>query len=268
MLLGKPRIQYYMETGDIIIDPFVPENLGSAQYDVTIGENVFREVSHLGSLYNPFDEKHVRRKWELDKAISHEEWVERSGQPLVNVALDEKLIIVGPGETILGHTQEFIGGACNFITTMMKARSSMGRNFFEVCKCAGMGDAGYFNRWTMEITNNSRYHQIPIVVGRRVAQLLFFKIDPVDDKDVYDQAGKYQTTKSLAELKASWLPEQMLPRQWRDRECKNAGGIRPVVPAAGIERYCCHCDEINPGVHPCPVTGDGLHSVRERKVVL
>lgn len=102
----------------------------------------------------------------------------------------------------------------------MKARSSMGRNFFEVCKCAGMGDAGYFNRWTMEITNNSRYHQIPIVVGRRVAQLLFFKIEPVDAKDVYDQTGKYQGTKSLEALKAAWSPEAMLPKQWKDRECR------------------------------------------------
>lgn len=224
MLLGKPRIQYYMETGHIIIDPFVPENLGSAQYDVTIGENIYREVSNVGSLYNPFDEKQVRGKWQLDKAISHADWYERTGQWLANIGHDEKLIIVSPGETILAHTQEFIGGACDFITTMMKARSSMGRNFFEVCKCAGMGDAGYFNRWTMEITNNSRYHQIPIVVGRRVAQLLFFKIDPVEAADVYDQAGKYQTTKSLDELKASWSPEQMLPKQWKDRECRKAGG--------------------------------------------
>jgi hypothetical protein len=86
---------------------------------------------------------------------------------------------VQPGETILGHTNEFLGGrktvtvsnaAAHIIVcgphgsgapmmdhrvfeadhrlfsafvvrvnkqTMMKARSSMGRNFIEVCKCAG-----------------------------------------------------------------------------------------------------------------------------------
>ncbi len=219
MLLGKPEIERNIASGDIVIDPFEPENLGSAQYDVTIGENFYREANHFGSLYNPFDEKQVRQKWELCRAITHEDWIERSGAPLVGVHDNDKLIIVGPGETILAHTQEFIGGACNHITTMMKARSSMGRNFFEVCKCAGMGDAGYFNRWTMEVTNNSRFHQIPIVVGRRVAQLLFFAIEPVAAADVYDVAGKYQSSKSLAELKASWSPEQMLPKQWRDREC-------------------------------------------------
>ena len=44
-----------------------------------------------------------------------------------------------PGETILAHTQEFIGGR-ECVTTMMKARSSLGRVFVAVCKCAGWGD--------------------------------------------------------------------------------------------------------------------------------
>jgi dCTP deaminase-like len=51
----------------------------------------------------------------------------------------------------------------------------LGRNFIEVCKCAGWGDIGYTNRWTMEITNNSRHYSIPLVVGRRVAQIIFFE---------------------------------------------------------------------------------------------
>jgi dCTP deaminase len=221
MLLGKPAIERYIKSGDIVIDPFVPENLGSAQYDVTIGEHIYREVDHSSALYNPFDESQVRRKWSLDRAITHEAWITESGAPLAGIKPDDKLIIVGPGETILAHTQEFIGGACSFITTMMKARSSMGRNFFEVCKCAGMGDVGYFNRWTMEITNNSRYHQIPIVVGRRVAQLLFFEVESVAARDAYDITGKYQSTKSLSQLKMTWTPEAMLPKQWRDRECNS-----------------------------------------------
>lgn len=58
----------------------------------------------------------------------------------------DRIIWITPGETILAHTNEFIGG-CKSVTTMMKARSSLGRNFIEVCKCAGWGDVGYINRW-------------------------------------------------------------------------------------------------------------------------
>lgn len=62
---------------------------------------------------------------------------------------------------------------------MMKARSSIGRNFIEVCKCAGWGDVGYINRWTMEITNNSSHYAIPLVVGRRIGQIIFFETGPI-----------------------------------------------------------------------------------------
>ena len=123
-----------------------------------------------------------------------------------------------PGETILAHTQEFIGGK-NHITTLMKARSSTGRNFIEVCKCAGWGDVGYVNRWTMEITNNSKNYIIPLVVGRRIAQIVFFETGPIREKD-YAASGKYASSTNLAELKKSWKPEMMLPRLWADRDIK------------------------------------------------
>ena len=77
MLLGKPEIERRLAAGDIIIDTFKPENLGTAQYDVSIGENYYRERApndtnaFRNKIYNPFDEKHVRAKWELHKAMPH-----------------------------------------------------------------------------------------------------------------------------------------------------------------------------------------------------
>lgn len=153
-------------------------------------------------------------------AETHKSWSERTGHKLLdNIGPEDQIIWIKPGETILGHTMEFIGGR-NSITTMMKARSSMGRNFIEVCKvrrsfdlsrctialirfleslanqflaqCAGWGDVGYVNRWTMEITNNSRYYSIPLVVGRRIAQIVFFDTEGIEQKS-YETTGKYQT---------------------------------------------------------------------------
>ena len=67
-------------------------------------------------------------------AETHRSWSERTGHKLLdNIGPEDQIIWIKPGETILGHTMEFIGGR-NSITTMMKARSSMGRNFIEVCK--------------------------------------------------------------------------------------------------------------------------------------
>jgi hypothetical protein len=55
-----------------------------------------------------------------------------------------------------------------------------------------MGDVGYINRWTMEITNNSRYYSIPLVVGRRIAQIVFFDTIGTIQGRSYEQVGKYQ----------------------------------------------------------------------------
>ena len=67
-------------------------------------------------------------------AETHQEWSDRTGHPLLdNIGPNDRIIWIKPGETILGHTLEYIGGR-HTITSMMKARSSMGRNFIEVCK--------------------------------------------------------------------------------------------------------------------------------------
>ena len=83
-------------------------------------------------------------------------------------------------------------------------------------QCAGWGDIDYINRWTMEITNNSRYHHIPLVVNRRIAQIIFFVTEGTDGS--YADGGKYQTNKDLDTLIAEWKPSSCLPRLFCDRE--------------------------------------------------
>lgn len=222
MLLSINPIQDEMRKGNIVILPFQEENLGSASYDLTLGRWFYRETPALPgrNIYNMYDPDHVNRVWRhAEQAITHADWLKchPDQPPLKNIGLDEELIWLAPGETILAHTNEFIGGRYE-ITTMMKARSSLGRNFITVCRCAGWGDVGYINRWTMEITNNSRYYHIPLVVGRRVAQLTFFKVDPVSQEDSYVAKGKYQSKLNEFELQQIWHPADMLPKMWLDRE--------------------------------------------------
>ena len=137
---------------------------------------------------------------------------------LKNIKPSDKIILLRPGETILAHTEEFIGGRHKALAKMY-SRSSMGRNFIEVCKDAGWGDIGYFNRWTMEITNNSQHFIIPLVVGRRVGQMVFYEVEPIEAIPNYvGEGGKYQNSDDIEELKRSWSPHQMLPRMERDWE--------------------------------------------------
>lgn len=92
-------------------------------------------INKIIGIYNPYSESNVQRVWgNVQEAEKHSDWVKRTGNnKLENVADDDYIIFIKPGETILAHTNEFIGGRTT-VTTMMKARSSLGRNFIEVCK--------------------------------------------------------------------------------------------------------------------------------------
>ncbi len=223
MALSDRRILEEMAKGDIIIEPFNPKNLATSSYDVTLGEYYFKEKkpNYFLNYYNIYNKKHVDYVWggkPIKAQLAKEVFAGFSGFEWEGIAPDDKIILIEPGETILAHTNEFIGGK-KHITTMMKARSSLGRSFIEVCKCAGWGDVGYVNRWTLEITNNSRHYAIPLVVGRRIGQIVFFETGHILGDD-YSKTGKYQTTPSLSEMKKHWSPDQMLPRLYSDRDIK------------------------------------------------
>lgn len=222
MALSDRKILDEIKKGDIIIEPFRRDNLATSSYDVTLGEYYFQEQpsKYDHNIYNIWSKSHTDHVWgtEAKKAKKASEVFKKYKFKWEGIKPSDKVILLQPGETILAHTNEFIGGR-NHITTMMKARSSLGRNFIEVCKCAGWGDVGFFNRWTMEITNNSKNYAIPLVVGRRIAQIIFFETGPILNND-YAEKGKYQISNNLKEMKKSWKPESMLPKLYNDRDIK------------------------------------------------
>ncbi len=222
MALSDRKILEAMKDGDIIIQPFTRANLATSSYDLTLGEYFFveQQPEHFQNIFNIYEKEQIERVWgktPLRAKVAREVFKDYKFT-FGNISPTDKVILLAPGETILAHTNEFIGGQ-NHITTMMKARSTLGRSFIEVCKCAGWGDVGYVNRWTMEITNNSRHYHIPLVVGRRIAQLIFFETGPILDRD-YTKTGKYQTTTDMKKLKKDWNPLSMLPKLYLDRDIK------------------------------------------------
>ncbi len=225
-VLSKPTILKYLEEGIIVIDPFNEENLNNASYDVRLGKYFFRQRNLDNvSIFNPFYEKSVRNMYqEVEEAVPVKE-VRSEKNPFYNLADDDLVILIAPGETILAHTLEFIGGR-NIpekniaITTEMRARSSIGRIGITVCKCAGWGDVGYINRWTMEITNFSN-SIIPLPVGMRIAQIIFLQVSEIIDTESVYAGRKYQGSDDLEELKKNWSPEMMIPRLYEDKDIGN-----------------------------------------------
>jgi dCTP deaminase len=225
-VLSKPQILKHLKEGNIIITPFIKENLSNTSYDVRLGEYFYRQNSiHYAKIINPFSREFVKKEFypKVEKAIEVKK-IKSQLNNFLNLNPNNKIILIAPGETILAHTIEFIGGrngAENLpaITTEMRARSSLGRIGIAVCKCAGWGDVGYINRWTMEITNFSS-GTIPLVVGMRIAQIIFHETFPIEEKDIYHKKGKYQKHFDIEKIKKEWSPEDMLPKLYIDKDLK------------------------------------------------
>lgn len=223
-LLSTPAILEILGTG-VIIDPFSREQLKSCSYDMRLGEWFYRmhgPEDTGDTVFNPYDPAMVARYYgearRAPLAQNIRGYVER-GVSWQGIDPDDQVIMMSPGEMILGHTLEFIGGTKDpksgrCFTAEMKARSSAGRLGFEICRCAGWGDVGYVNRWTMEIVCTARA-PIILVVGTRLAQMKFYEVAPVDDAELYGadtRRDHYQTGIDLDDIKANWRPEMMIPR--------------------------------------------------------
>lgn len=195
--------------GKIIIEPYEERNLSNCSYDITLGKTYFNNCgSSFEGWLNPWRKGDTSEYWgkpkEADEVV--DEWeAEKSGLPI-----GTKYILLKPRGSILGHSNEFIGGVEN-ITTILHARSTIGRSEITICQCAGQGDVGFINRWTLEIRNQSDVH-IVLPIGIRIGQIMFF----YSTKPVKPYEGKYQKSKNLRELMNGWKPEDMLPKAYLD----------------------------------------------------
>lgn len=211
------EIEEHMRLGNIVIDPFDLRQLKSGSYDIRLGEYYYTEQPNFNlQVVNPWCQESLESMWgPLQNARPAHEVFDRHERAKLKLRADDKIIILNPHETILAHTVEFIGGR-NCVISSMHARSSIGRVTIEICKCAGWGDHGYINRWTMEITNNSQFNRMILIVGMRVGQIVFDETKV--PKQNYADFGKYQSGKDLEEVKAKWQPSDMLPKLWLDWE--------------------------------------------------
>jgi deoxycytidine triphosphate deaminase len=247
-VLSNTQIIHGRNRGDIVIEPFVEANVRKNSVDLTLGEWFYRGSHDDRGIYNPFDERHVARNfigpfqakpyvsvfrkiatsggdnfvprghYDNPDAYGYTSWPVPGPDALPGIPEDHPVIILLPREFILAHTHEFCGAHRGSVPEM-RARSSWGRNRVSVCLCAGWGDTGYVNRWTMEIHNLSN-RAIVLPVGERFSQLVFHETGETSGgrygaEEAYE--SKYQQSDDIAEVIAGWSPTQMLPRNYKDR---------------------------------------------------
>jgi dCTP deaminase len=236
------ELKVALELGHVVCEPR-PEKVNGSSIDVRLGENFYLagDARNISAIFNPFDKEDVDRyfgepltaqpfKYVIEKVfkeiksnemLSETEKKRRlesfeTHESIQNIDDEHPLILLRPRERILGHTEEFIGIQAPG-TTSMQSRSTTGRIGVASCFCAGWGDPGYINRWTMEINNLNEHEYVPLPIHMRIAQIVFSATGPVATE--YAKAtGKYQTGTSdnIQSIMDSWQPEAMKPQSHKD----------------------------------------------------
>ena len=99
-LLSDKGIVRNMKLGNIVIEPFIRENLSTSSYDVTLGPYYYRESAPEPGqgIYNPFCEDMVKKVWgNIHEAEEASLWSQRNSIPLKNISLNDRIIWISPG---------------------------------------------------------------------------------------------------------------------------------------------------------------------------
>lgn len=206
MTLVDHQIKQAIDDGAIVIHSPLgyPTRIGTNSIDVHLHGVFWRIAAHL--------RPHSDGTHRAHGAITLE--AARLFEASPCEAIDGK-IALGPYERILCVTEEFIGGTVSHdgsyaVLAHMHARSSWGRFGITTNLCAGFGDVGYINRWTMEVANLDGVTKL-LPVGCRVGQIEFTRTS-VPESLYGATLGQYQRGTQIEKLVAQWDPKDMLPK--------------------------------------------------------
>lgn len=145
MILSDTKIKEAIAAGDIVIEPFNPEQMGINSYDVKLNKVL---ATYLDD--------------ELD-AKKHNK--------IEHFEIPEEGYVLQPGVLYLGTTLEHTETYKH--VPMLEGKSSTGRLGIDIHATAGVGDVGFVGSWTLEISV-----QMPVRVyaGMPIGQLIYHDV--------------------------------------------------------------------------------------------
>lgn len=186
MILTDKEILAAIDSGDIQIEPFRRQSLGTNSYDV-----------HLGRWLATYND-HV-----LD-ARKHNE--------ITTFEIPSEGYVLTPDSFYLGVTLEYTESHKH--VPFLEGKSSIGRLGIDIHATAGKGDVGFCNHWTLEI---SVKQPIRVYAGMPVGQLIYFKTDG-DVETPYNRkkSAKYTTRSERPQESMMWknFEEKLFVELW------------------------------------------------------
>jgi len=146
MILSDKRILEEIDNGNIIIEPFSRDCLGTNSYDVHLSK-------HLATY----------RDRVLDAKLHNE---------IISFEIPKDGLVLQPGTLYLGVTVEYT--ETHQHVPFLEGKSSTGRLGIDIHATAGKGDVGFCNTWTLEI---SCAQPVKIYAGMPIGQLIYFVVE-------------------------------------------------------------------------------------------
>src|ERR1017187_9166816 len=146
MILSDKRILEEIDNGNIIIEPFRRECLGTNSYDVHLGKHIATYRDRV-----------------LDAKLHNE---------VVAFEIPKEGFVLQPNILYLGVTVEYT--ETHIHVPFLEGKSSAGRLGIDIHATAGKGDVGYCNTWTLEI---SCTQPVKIYAGMPIGQLIYFEVE-------------------------------------------------------------------------------------------
>lgn len=174
MILTDKKILESMEEGQIKIEPFRRECLGSNSYDV-----------HLGKTLGVY----------VDSVLDA-----RKHNQIETFEIPPEGIVLTPDNFYLGVTLEYTETYKH--VPFLEGKSSVGRLGIDIHATAGKGDVGFCNFWTLEISVKK---PVRVYAGMPIGQLIYFEISG-DLLMPYNQkpSAKYNEIKPLPVESMMW----------------------------------------------------------------
>jgi dCTP deaminase len=144
MILTDVQILAEIENGNIKIEPFDKDCLGTNSYDVHLSK-------HLATYHD-----------EILDAKKH--------NTIVHFEIPEEGYILLPNRLYLGSTLEYTE-TFNAVP-FLEGKSSVGRLGIDIHATAGKGDIGFCNHWTLEISVSQ---PVRVYAGMPIGQLIYFE---------------------------------------------------------------------------------------------
>ncbi len=145
MILSDIEIKKAVDEGQIVIEPFRPDCLGTNSYDV-----------HLGKYLAIYTDEVLDAK--AHNTVEHFE-------------MPAEGFVIKPGELYLGVTEEYT--ETHNSVPFLEGKSSVGRLGIDIHATAGKGDVGFCNHWTLEISCTKAVRIYP---GMPIGQLIYFQV--------------------------------------------------------------------------------------------